>query len=466
MKRSGVIITTSWDDGSIYDLKLAGLLKKYDIPATFYVPVKNEERKVLKPNQLRQISKSFDIGAHTLNHKDLTTLSHTEVKEEVVEGKKQLEDVIGREIKCFCYPFGKVNQYIKQLVGILGFEYARTVSLFGMSVGDRLMAPTTVHAYKHNPLLYVQQGLGKKLFYSLVLNNKLTFDWEELAKRSLDVCLKVGNVFHLWGHSWEIEENNEWEKLERLFKYIKGNTKKEWRMSNGGAINRFRRDKEEYYSSVVPSKYNEVHNVSYFVSEVKFISGLTNDYDKKGKKVLEVGCGTGRISTIFKNAYYLGIDYSKSLIDFAKRHHSEENKRFINVDFSQMESLHLGKQDLILIWGMFEDENRPLPKLDLLKPLIKKNTRIIYTLFNYQNLIFRVIQYLRVEVMGRPFPYICFTPSFIREYLKNNLDKSKYKSDVLTYGLIPPLIPPVNKLIPGVRGGGYGLNIVVVLDKK
>jgi len=33
------VITTSWDDGSIFDLKLKDLLKRYSIPATFYVPV-------------------------------------------------------------------------------------------------------------------------------------------------------------------------------------------------------------------------------------------------------------------------------------------------------------------------------------------------------------------------------------------------------------------------------------------
>ena len=34
-----ILITTSWDDGHPLDLRLAELLHKYDVPATFYIPV-------------------------------------------------------------------------------------------------------------------------------------------------------------------------------------------------------------------------------------------------------------------------------------------------------------------------------------------------------------------------------------------------------------------------------------------
>jgi peptidoglycan/xylan/chitin deacetylase (PgdA/CDA1 family) len=38
------VVTTSWDDGHPLDLKLAELLKKYDVPATLYMPMDNPER--------------------------------------------------------------------------------------------------------------------------------------------------------------------------------------------------------------------------------------------------------------------------------------------------------------------------------------------------------------------------------------------------------------------------------------
>ena len=46
------------------------------------------------------------------------------------------------------------------------------------------------------------------------------FSWLNLAKNSFDYANKHGEVFHLWGHSWEIEKYGMWKQLEELFKYI------------------------------------------------------------------------------------------------------------------------------------------------------------------------------------------------------------------------------------------------------
>lgn len=55
------IITTSWDYGRPLDLELAELLKRYDIPATFYIPIDNVERECMDPEEIREIAESSDI---------------------------------------------------------------------------------------------------------------------------------------------------------------------------------------------------------------------------------------------------------------------------------------------------------------------------------------------------------------------------------------------------------------------
>jgi peptidoglycan/xylan/chitin deacetylase (PgdA/CDA1 family) len=82
-----VIITTSWDDGHPLDLKLAELLHKYEIPATFYIPVDNVERECMSPQQIREIAQSFDIGGHTYHHLVLTKIPLQEVEKEVAEAR-------------------------------------------------------------------------------------------------------------------------------------------------------------------------------------------------------------------------------------------------------------------------------------------------------------------------------------------------------------------------------------------
>ena len=45
-------------------------------------------------------------------------------------------------------------------------------------------------------------------------------DWLEIIKLRVDKYKNVKMTLHIWGHSWEIEKYNEWDKLEELFKYI------------------------------------------------------------------------------------------------------------------------------------------------------------------------------------------------------------------------------------------------------
>jgi hypothetical protein len=47
------------------------------------------------------------------------------------------------------------------------------------------------------------------------------YSWLGIACAAFDRALKEGGVFHLWGHSWEIEKYGLWEKLERFFAHVK-----------------------------------------------------------------------------------------------------------------------------------------------------------------------------------------------------------------------------------------------------
>ena len=66
--------TSSWDDGSIYDIKLSELLLKDAQKSTFFTPLTNiEKRDVITPAQISKIAEAFEVGAYTLNHKYLTS---------------------------------------------------------------------------------------------------------------------------------------------------------------------------------------------------------------------------------------------------------------------------------------------------------------------------------------------------------------------------------------------------------
>ncbi len=68
-----------------------------------------------------------EIGAHTLTHPHLPTLSPGQARAEIFDSKKLLEDRFGVPIRHFCYPYGDYNEAVRDLVGEAGYETAPTV---------------------------------------------------------------------------------------------------------------------------------------------------------------------------------------------------------------------------------------------------------------------------------------------------------------------------------------------------
>jgi peptidoglycan/xylan/chitin deacetylase (PgdA/CDA1 family) len=66
------------------------------------------------------------IGSHTLDHPFLTKLPAAEAKEQIRASKKKLEDLFGRPIEHFCYPYGDWNSAVRDLVAETGYRTACT----------------------------------------------------------------------------------------------------------------------------------------------------------------------------------------------------------------------------------------------------------------------------------------------------------------------------------------------------
>ncbi len=98
--------TTSWDDGTIHDLRLAELLTKYNLPATFYIAQKHEYG-FLQEKYIAELGQHFEIGAHTLNHVVLSTADKGLVSDEIRGrngGLSRLRVVLAR-----CFAFLEAN---------------------------------------------------------------------------------------------------------------------------------------------------------------------------------------------------------------------------------------------------------------------------------------------------------------------------------------------------------------------
>jgi peptidoglycan/xylan/chitin deacetylase (PgdA/CDA1 family) len=138
--KPGTVVIT-FDDG--YEdnfLNAAPILKKYQLPATFFVtsgyinsnkvfPWDKEssvKHSMMNWDQVRELCRSgFEIGAHTHAHVDLEKVPLNIAREEIKGSRDQIERAIGKNIKAFSTPFGykgSIRQEIIEIVKEAGFE--------------------------------------------------------------------------------------------------------------------------------------------------------------------------------------------------------------------------------------------------------------------------------------------------------------------------------------------------------
>ena len=228
-------MTTSWDDGDVLDIKLSQLLDRYGVKGTFYV-AKQFRANRLSEDEIRQLGASHEIGAHTLTHPDLRSLSKGEKFEEIAGSKKWLEEVLNKEVEMFCYPSGFYDKNDVAIVRNLGFAGARTAeSGYIEPAGNLAEIAPTIQVYP-----FPFRRINSRQYYWRYLFQPLTQrdpalrrlgvplinmrSWGSAAKSAFDIARVRGGVFHLWGHSWEVEKYDMWAELEELLKYCRSHS--------------------------------------------------------------------------------------------------------------------------------------------------------------------------------------------------------------------------------------------------
>ena len=217
------LITTSWDDGNIADLRLAELLDKYNLAGTFYIPAANKEHSVMSEKDIVELSGGFEIGGHTINHVKVDKTSFRLFDAEIKGCYEWLTNLLGQPPISFCFPVGAYNKSAIDYTLSTGFKIIRTTELLNpwLDAYDPIV-PTTLQVYPHSAFTYYKH-LIKRLKYKslkLYIKSNNTSDLIQLVDFYLNNPDLEEGCFHLWGHSWEIEENNLWSKLEEIFKIL------------------------------------------------------------------------------------------------------------------------------------------------------------------------------------------------------------------------------------------------------
>jgi peptidoglycan/xylan/chitin deacetylase (PgdA/CDA1 family) len=122
----------SFDDGYKSHLAIARVLKEMGLRATFYCithlrywlgkPLLNAEEVAM----IREMG--HEVGSHSCTHIDLTKAPLDAIEKELKASKEYLENITGKEITGFAYPFGKFNKRVIDITRRY-YEYARALEL-------------------------------------------------------------------------------------------------------------------------------------------------------------------------------------------------------------------------------------------------------------------------------------------------------------------------------------------------
>jgi peptidoglycan/xylan/chitin deacetylase (PgdA/CDA1 family) len=124
---SGIVLT--FDDGCETDLiSAAPILREMNCSATFYITVGFLGRPgYMVEKQIRELSDAgFEIGCHSMTHPYLDELNDQELSREIVEAKRRLEDMTGRQVEHFSCPGGRWTPEVAEVARSAGYRSVTT----------------------------------------------------------------------------------------------------------------------------------------------------------------------------------------------------------------------------------------------------------------------------------------------------------------------------------------------------
>jgi peptidoglycan/xylan/chitin deacetylase (PgdA/CDA1 family) len=121
----------TFDDGYENTPDAIELLCERGLRVSVYVTTGQiDDEQMLGYEQLQRLADRADaveLGAHSVTHRRLDELSPSEIEREVTGSKRKLEQLLGRPVTSFAYPYGAHDRHVRQSVIAAGFHSAAAV---------------------------------------------------------------------------------------------------------------------------------------------------------------------------------------------------------------------------------------------------------------------------------------------------------------------------------------------------
>ena len=206
-------VTLSYDDGCKDDIRFSETICAHGLRCTFNINsgfiAEKEGDWHLTREQIKKylIDTGNEIAVHGKNHRALGKVTPVDGIRDVLECRTELENDFGMIIRGMAYPDSGITQFengaeygnIKRYLTDLGIVYSRTLcgdnDSFALPDDWHAWMPTAHHT---NPELfgYIDKFLN-----------------EPMPPYNAS---QTPRLFYLWGHSFEFEENKNWDLLDNI----------------------------------------------------------------------------------------------------------------------------------------------------------------------------------------------------------------------------------------------------------
>ena len=209
-------VTFSYDDGVTQDIRLLEILNKYGLKSTFNINSgllgkpgkltrlgKEIQHCKVDPRDVSSIYEGHEVAAHTVTHPSLPKLlTKEEISAQVEYDRLALSEFVGYEIVGMAYPGGGTNhddRVVDIIKSTTGVKYARTI----LTSGD----------------FEPQEDLFR--FKPSCFHCDLD-EMFEMAQRFIELKPDTPKIFYIWGHSYEFDIEDTWDKFEDFCRLISG----------------------------------------------------------------------------------------------------------------------------------------------------------------------------------------------------------------------------------------------------
>lgn len=188
-------LTMSYDDGQVFDRKLVEIFNRYGIKGTFNLNSgKFGAEPYVSKDEIKKLYEGHEVAVHTVDHPYLTLIPKEELVYQIMEDRKNLETLVGYQVRGMAYPFGDYSHALAKELKAFGIEYSRTVnSTRSFRIPSNFL--------EWHPTCHHDQDVIQKL-----KEFKDVPEWEQMP------------LFYVWGHSFEFDRNGNWDLIEEFCK--------------------------------------------------------------------------------------------------------------------------------------------------------------------------------------------------------------------------------------------------------